>query len=96
MANRQLGEGSSCEQIHPIMERWFSRLMEGEPPASRQSVMQANSCLATEVLYNSPDYLIEPLLASASEDEVALWIEQFLLVGRSFEIALNNGDLDDL
>ncbi|MBI5666951.1 MAG: hypothetical protein HZC41_03015 [Chloroflexi bacterium] len=96
LANRELDEGSSCEQIHPIIERWFQRLMEGEPPQSRDSVMQAMACLSTEVLYNSPDDLIESLMANMSEDDLATWIEHILLVGRAFEIALRNGELDDL
>lgn len=96
MANEQLGEGSSCEQVHPIMERWFTKLMDGAPPESRDAVMQANSCLATEILYSSPEHLIEPMLAHVSEDEIAIWIEQILLVGRAFEIALREGELDDL
>jgi hypothetical protein len=58
--------------------------------------MQALSCLATEVLYSSDDNLVSPLMESADEDEVAMWIEQILLVGRAFEIALRNGELDDL
>lgn len=96
LANRELDEGSSCEQIHPIVERWFQRLMEGEPPQSRDSVMQAMACLSTEVLYNSPDDLIESLMANMSEDDLTMWIEHILLVGRAFESALRNGELDDL
>lgn len=96
LANSQLGEGSACEQIHPIVARWFDELMESDPPESRQSVVQAMSCLATEVLYSSPDHIIDPLLDSTDEDDVAVWIEQILLIGRAFEIALRNGDLDDL
>ena len=96
LANRELGEGSSCAQVHPIIERWFMNLMDGEPPESRASVMQAMSCLATEVLYSSPDDLIESLLEDVDEDMLAIWVEHILLVGRAFEIALRNGDLDDL
>ena len=95
-ANAQLGTGSSCEQVHPIVARWFEKLMDNDPPESRDSVVQAISCLATEVMFNSPDNLIDPLLEHVDEDEVALWIEQILLVGRAFEIALRSGDLDDL
>ncbi|NWG16692.1 MAG: hypothetical protein HXY41_08660 [Chloroflexi bacterium] len=96
LANRELEEGSSCEQVHPIVERWFQNLMEGEPPESRDSVMQAMACLSTEILYNSPDEFAERLLEHMSEDDLAMWIEHILLVGRAFEIALRNGDLDDL
>ena len=96
LANNQLGEGSSCEQVHPIVARWFDKLMDSDPPASRDSVLQAMSCLATEVLYSSPDDVMNPLLEQAEEDDVALWIEQILLIGRAFEIALHNGELDDL
>lgn len=96
LANQQLSHGSSCEQVHPVIADWFSRLMAGDPPESRDSVIQAVSCLATEVLFSSPDTLIEPLLEHASEDEVAIWIEQIILIGRAFEIALRSGELDDL
>ena len=96
LANAQLGSGSSCEQVHPIVARWFEELMDSDPPESRDSVVQATSCLATEVLLSSPEEIIGPLLEASDEDEVALWIEQILLVGRAFEIALRNGDLDDL
>jgi energy-converting hydrogenase A subunit M len=96
LANRKLGDGSSCEQIHPIVERWFRGLMEGEPPESRDSVIQAMSCLSTEVLYSLPDDILNPLLEALPEDDLALWIEHVLLVGRAFEQALQKGELDDL
>jgi hypothetical protein len=96
LANRELEEGSSCEQVHPIVERWFQNLMEGDPPESRDSVMQAMACLSTEILYNSPDEFIETLVEHMGEDDLAMWIEHILLIGRAFEIALRNGDLDDL
>lgn len=96
LANAQLGSGSSCEQVHPIVARWFEKLMDSDPPDSRDSVVQATSCLATEVLLSSPDELMGPLLEHADEDEVVLWIEQILLIGRAFEIALRAGELDDL
>lgn len=96
LANAELGTGSSCEQVHPIITRWFEKLMDSDPPESRDSVLQATACLATEVLYSSPEHLINPLLEHADEDDVAMWIEQIILVGRAFEIALRNGDLDDL
>jgi hypothetical protein len=96
LADEQLGHGSSCEQVHPIIADWFTKLMAGDPPESRDSVVQAVSCLATEVLYSSPDHLTEPLLQNLSEDDVAIWIEQILLIGRALEISLRSGDLDDL
>lgn len=96
LANRKLDRGSSCDQIHPIVERWFNGLMEGEPPESRPSVNQAMACLSTEILHHTPDDLLDSLLEHMSEDDLALWIEHILLVGRAFEIALDKGDLDDL
>lgn len=96
LANRELDEGSSCDQVHPIVEKWFQQLMEGEPPESRDSVMQAMACLSTEILYNSPNELVESLLENMTEDDLATWIEHILLVGRAFENALRSGDLDDL
>jgi Lon protease-like protein len=96
LANDQLEEGSSCDQVHPIVERWFSNLMEGEPPESRDSVAQAMACLATEVMYNTPDDFLEALTENVDEDDLVLWIEHILLVGRAFEISLHKGELDDL
>ena len=96
LANRELAQGSSCEQVHPVIAEWFYNLMEGEPPISRDSVEQAMSCLATEVMGSTPHHMLDSLLQAMDEDELALWIEQILLVGRAMEMALNNGDLDDL
>jgi hypothetical protein len=96
LANNQLKEGSSCDQVHPIVERWFHKLMEGEPPDSRPSVAQAMACLSTEILYNSPEELMQTILEQIDEDDLALWIEHILLVGRAFELALRSGELDDL
>ena len=96
LANRELGSGSSCAQIHPIIERWYAHLMENEPPESRASVIQAVACLATEVLYSAPDELLDQLTEAVDEEDLALWVEHILLIGRAFEKALRSGDLDDL
>jgi hypothetical protein len=96
LADARLGHGSSCEQIHPIMRRWFDQLLAGEPPEGRDSVLQATACLATEVLLSSPDFLTDALLEQVSEEELGIWVEQILMIGRAFEIALNRGELDDL
>jgi hypothetical protein len=96
LANRQLDYGSSCEQVHPLIERWFQKLMENDPPESRASVEQAMSCLSTEVLNGLPDDLIEPLLEHMTEDDLATWVQHILLIGRAFESSLHNGELDDL
>lgn len=97
MADDILDDGSACEQIHPIVARWFDKLMDGDPPASRDSVMQAMACLATEVLNNSPEEIFDKMITDENtEEEVSLWIEHILLVGRAFEIALRGGELDDL
>jgi hypothetical protein len=96
LANQELEEGSSCEQVHPIVEKWFTRLMDGEPPESRPSIMQAMACLSTEVLNNLPDEMVDGLLDYMEEDDLALWVEHILLIGRAFEISLRSGDLDDL
>jgi hypothetical protein len=96
MANRELGDGSACEQVHPIVEKWYNDLLEGEPPASRDSVIQAMSCLSTEILYDSPEDMLEAVLKHVSEDDLAGFIEYVLMVGRAFEISLQKGELDDL
>jgi hypothetical protein len=96
MANDQLGEGSSCEQVHPVVESWYRKLMQSEPPESRDSVLQAMACLSTEVLNDSPDEIVDAILEHVSEDMLASWVEYVLMVGRAFEIALRKGELDDL
>ncbi len=96
LANEQLGDGSACEQVHPIVARWFERLMEGEPPSSRDAVQQAVSCLATEVYYSTPEEVVEVLESALDEEDVILWVEQILLIGRAFESGLRKGELDDL
>lgn len=96
LANQTLESGSACKQVHPIVERWFHNLMENEPPDSRDSVLQAVSCLATEVMLSTPEDLLEPLLEHIDEDELAIWIEHILTVGRAFEMGLRSGELDDL
>lgn len=96
LANEQLGEGNSCEQIHPIVERWFHNLLENEPPLDRPSVEQATACLTTEVYNSLGDEITDKLHEQFSEDEVLMWIEHLLLVGRAFERSLHLGELDDL
>ncbi len=96
LANRELADGSSCEQIHPIIERWYGTLTMGEPPASRDSVLQAMACLSTEIMFDAPDDLLESVLKIVDEDTLAGWIEYILMIGRAFELALKKGDLDDL
>jgi len=96
LANSQLEDGSSCEQVHPIVEHWYTKLLEGEPPTSRDSVLQAMSCLSTEILFDTPEDMLDTLMENMDEEDVAGWIEYILMIGRAFEIALRNGDLDDL
>lgn len=96
LANRELGEGSSCEQVHPVVERWYHQLMHREPPASRDSVLQAMACLSTEILHDAPDEVLEEVLKHVDEEALASWVEYVLMIGRAFETALRSGDLDDL
>ena len=97
LANSELSDGSACAQVHPIVERWLDELLEGDPPESRDSVWQALSCLTTEVIYKlTPENILDLLQEHFEEDEIATWLESVLLVGRAFQIALNDGRLDDL
>jgi hypothetical protein len=99
MANEDLTEGSACKQIHPIIQRWYDNLMDGEPPASRDAVLQAIACLSSELLFDMPDRLTEALFIDDRDvtfTETSLWIQEVLMIGRAFQIALDNGDLDDL
>ncbi|KXK21654.1 MAG: hypothetical protein UZ15_CFX003001384 [Chloroflexi bacterium OLB15] len=96
LANRELQDGSSCEQVHPIVESWYHRMLQQPPPPSRDSVLQAMACLATEVLHSAPEDMVDEILANVDEDTLASWIEYVLMVGRAFESALRKGELDDL
>lgn len=96
LADQELEAGASCEQVHPIISRWFEQLLTAEPLASRPSIDQAAACLTTEILNSAPEEMIDQLLQIVDEDEVAQFIEQVLYIGRAFERALHNGELDDL
>ena len=97
MANDALTEGSACAQVHPIVERWLDDLLEGDPPTSRDSVWQAMSCLTTEIIYKlTPENILDVLEENFEEDEIAMWLESVVLIGRAFQQALDQGELDDL
>lgn len=92
--------GSACEQVHPIIARWYDgqlEKMDDEPLEDRSAVWQAVSCLATEILLDAEsDESLEPLFTSVDEDTLGMWVEYILMVGRSMEASLRDGDLDDL
>lgn len=97
LANVELTEGSACVQIHPIVEQWLDKLLEGDPPKSRDSVWQAMSCLTTEIIYKlTPENILDVLEEHVEEDEVAMWLESVVLIGRAFQKSLDAGELDDL
>ncbi len=97
LANEQLGHGPACDQVHPIIEEWLDELFESDPPQSRDAVWQAMACLTSEVLVRTtPDNVFDALTEHCDENEVADWVEALLMVGRAFQIALDNGRLDDL
>lgn len=96
LANRELPEGSACEQVHPIVERWYHQLMRHEPPDSRDSVLQAMSCLSTEILSDAPGDVLDEVLKHVDEEALASWVEYVLMIGRAFEASLRAGELDDL
>jgi hypothetical protein len=94
-ANRQLEEGSSCEQVHPIVRRWLDALPD-DGPEERDSIEQAMACLSSEMIGTIPDAVYEAMLSQADEDTIAAWVEYVLRIGRRFEQGLNKGELDDL
>jgi hypothetical protein len=96
MADDKLGEGSACEQVHPIVERWLNEWLDSDITAPRSSVMQALACLATEIINNAPESIMEALENHCEEDEVYDWIQAILITGQAFQTALNEGRLDDL
>lgn len=97
LANEQLTEGSACAQVHPIVEHWLDGLLSGDPPESRDAVWQAMSCLTTEIIYQlTPDNILDVVNQNLEEDEFMAWLESIVLIGRAFEMALANGELDDL
>lgn len=89
-------ETSACEQVHPIVERWYKQTLQGEPPSARDSIMQAMVCLVTEIMADMPDEIFDVLSANFEEEEVALWLQEILLIGRAFEHSLQHGEFDDL
>ncbi|MBL8132381.1 MAG: hypothetical protein JNL42_11035 [Anaerolineae bacterium] len=96
LARRELGEGSACEQVHPIIEQWYRELDEDDIPPSRPSVEQAVSCLATEIMLDTPPEILDEVVKHVDEDTLAWWIEHILTVGRALEASLRDGGLDDL
>lgn len=95
LANRELKDGSSCEQVHPHVARWYEQAHASGPLESRDSILQAMACLSTEVLNSAPDEVLE-LLDVEDEDLLMGWIEYVLFIGRAFEHALKRGEFDDL
>jgi hypothetical protein len=97
LADQELGDGSACAQIHPVVEKWYQAwLDDNDKPLLRSSVSQAVSCLATEIVNNTPDSILEALMQNCEEDDVFNWIENLLLTGKAFQEALDSGKLDDL
>jgi hypothetical protein len=91
-----LDDGAACEQVHPFVERWYKKLMDEEPPASRDAVLQAMACLSSELMNSIPEDIFASLMEVLDEDEIAGWIEYVLMVGRAFEVSLKKGEFDDL
>jgi len=100
LADEVLGSpenGSACDQVHPVIARWYDETLEKEPPEARSSIWQAIACLATEIMMDAEqDDTLKPLFESIDEDALGMWIEDILMLGRAMEISLNNGELDDL
>ena len=98
LADRILGQQStsSCDQVHPIIKRWYDEKMQNEPPSSRASVVQAISCLATEIVNDMPEVIYQAMEEHLDDDDVALWVQEVLLIGRALERGLQAGELDDL
>lgn len=96
MADRRLGNGSACEQIHPIVEHWLDEWLDSEMEPPRSSVSQALACLATEVISNTPDHILNVLMEHCDEEDISQWVQGILITGQAFQDALTNGRLDDL
>jgi hypothetical protein len=95
-ADEELGDGSACEQIHPIVEKWFDEWLDSDPPEQRGSVLQAISCLSTEVVAVTPEEILSVLMENLDEDVIAEWVQGILMTGQAFQRALDSGRLDDL
>jgi hypothetical protein len=96
LANEQLDQGSACEQVHPIVENWLNDWLDSDFPEPRSSVSQALACLASEMLDNAPESILDTLLEHCDEDEVFAWVQGVLLTGQAFQKGLDDGLLDDL
>jgi hypothetical protein len=96
-ANQHLQGGSSCKQVHPIIERWYRQVMDSEPPETRDSVMQAIACLSTEIITDMPEDIFDAIFSSDIEQvTLSQWVQEILMLGRVLQMALEKGDLDDL
>ncbi len=96
MADEQLGMGSACEQVHPIVEKWLEEWLSSDAPAPRSSVSQALACLSTEIISNTPETILNVLMEHCDEEEVSQWVQGILMTGQAFQEALSSGRLDDL
>ena len=96
MADDKLGDGSACEQVHPIVESWLEEWLESDLPTPRSAVAQATACLATEIINNTPETILDVLMEHCDEDEVFQWVQSILITGQAFQAALSSGRLDDL
>lgn len=93
----ELGEYSSCEQVHPVIARWYDQELAKDPPPARDAIWQAISCLASEMVLDAEgDDELKPLTKSIDEDLLYEWVEHILTVGRALQIAIDKGELDDL
>jgi len=96
LADSELGEGSACQQVHPIVEAWHQEWLNSEIEEPRDAVSQAVACLAAEVLSSAPDVILNALIDYGGEEEVYQWIQGILITGQAFQSALDSGRLDDL
>jgi hypothetical protein len=96
MADEKLGDGSACQQIHPVVEKWFHEWLNSDIPAPRSAIAQATACLATEVLNDAPESIINVLTEHCDEETVYQWVQNILATGQAFQMSLDNGRLDDL
>jgi hypothetical protein len=96
LANDMLVDGTACEQIHPIVSAWYEEAMAGDPPESRDSVWQAIQCLTTEALHDIPQAVSDLIVGEDAHEELSTWVTELLMIGRAFQMALDEGRLDDL
>lgn len=84
----------TSKDIHPIVKAWYEETLNTDAfVPSTQLTLQALACLTTEVMTDMPDNIFHQLFFQVEEEEIIRWVQEILILGRTFEHALKTGQL---